>query len=56
MIAVNLAGVITFSVQGVRPGKWSEIGGAKKTTNYALTIWIILIMLMAFIISISQEW
>ncbi|WP_292463954.1 TIGR00341 family protein [Methanolobus sp.] len=56
LIAVNLAGVITFSVQGVRPGKWSEIDGAKKTTNYALAIWIILIMLMAFIISISQEW
>jgi uncharacterized hydrophobic protein (TIGR00341 family) len=55
LTAVNLAGVITFSAQGVRPGNWSEIDGAKKAINYALSIWVILLLIMALLIYISQE-
>lgn len=54
LIAINLAGVVTFSLQGVRPGRWWEIDSAKRTTNYALSVWLILLTLMIVIIYISQ--
>jgi uncharacterized membrane protein len=54
-IILGLADVITFSAQGVRPDNWSEIDGAKKAIYYALSIWIILLLIMALLIYISQE-
>ncbi|MDH3365434.1 MAG: TIGR00341 family protein [Thermoplasmata archaeon] len=52
LICVNLAGVITFVAQGVRPRAWWEADKAKKLTAWAITIWCalltLLIMLMVF--------
>jgi uncharacterized hydrophobic protein (TIGR00341 family) len=46
MICINLAGVFTFLLQGVRPLNWWEASKAKKATRYAIIIWISLLILL----------
>jgi uncharacterized hydrophobic protein (TIGR00341 family) len=55
LICINLAGVVTFIVQGIRPRKWWEAKKAKKASRYAIAIWTILLMLLISVIVISQE-
>ena len=50
LICINLAGVVTFLVQGVRPRKWVEEKQAKKASSTAIAIWLAL--LVAFGIAI----
>ncbi|MEX1011698.1 MAG: TIGR00341 family protein [Balneolaceae bacterium] len=47
VICVNLAGVATFILQGVRPRTWYESEKAKRINKYALTIWIVLLVMLA---------
>ncbi len=50
VICVNLAGIVTFSLQGIRPGTWWEKTKASQAKKKALRIWItslaILILLL----------
>ncbi len=39
LICVNLAGVITFLAQGIRPATWREKDRAKKATLIAIGLW-----------------
>jgi uncharacterized hydrophobic protein (TIGR00341 family) len=52
VICVNLTGVLTFLLQGIRPKTWWETGRAKKATRIAIFIWgglfISLILLLLF--------
>lgn len=41
--AINLAGVVTFLVLGLRPLNWYEADEAKKATVSAITLWILLL-------------
>jgi uncharacterized hydrophobic protein (TIGR00341 family) len=50
LICLNLAGVLTFSVQNIRPSNWWEVPKAQKTTNAAYFIWFGL--LSALVVSI----
>lgn len=50
VICVNLAGIATFIFQGVRPRTWYEAQQAKKANKFALTLWIIIILILASII------
>lgn len=50
IICVNLAGIATFILQGVRPRSWYESQKAKKYNRIALSIWISLVILLAFVI------
>lgn len=50
VICVNLAGVATFILQGVRPRTWYEAKKAKRINRIALTIWISLVVLLAALI------
>jgi len=50
VICVNLAGVATFILQGVRPRTWYEAKKAKKINRIALAIWISLVVLLAVLI------
>jgi uncharacterized hydrophobic protein (TIGR00341 family) len=51
MICINLAGVVTFLIQGLRPLNWWETSKAKKATRNAIIIWILLLaILMALLI------
>jgi len=54
-ISVNLAGVITFYIQGVRPLNWYEEGRAKKLTAVSILIWTLLLALLVGIIIVSKR-
>jgi len=46
IICINLAGVLTFFYQGVRPLNWWEEEKAATTRKYSIIIWIILLTLL----------
>lgn len=50
IICINLAGVLTFLVQGVSPQAWWEADRAKKATRKALALWSIILAVLAVII------
>lgn len=47
IICVNLAGIATFILQGVRPRTWYKSQKAKKYNRIALAIWISLVIMLA---------
>jgi uncharacterized hydrophobic protein (TIGR00341 family) len=55
MICINLAGVVTFLVQGVRPLNWWEASKAQKATRYAILTWISLLILLTVLLVKSQS-
>ena len=55
VISINLAGVITFLLQGIKPVTWWEENLAKKATRRALIIWISLLLTLVIIIILSQK-
>jgi uncharacterized hydrophobic protein (TIGR00341 family) len=55
IICVNLAGVTTFLVQGIRPRKWWEASKAKKATRTAITLWSVLLAILIAVIIFSQR-
>lgn len=55
IICVNLAGVVTFLVQGVRPITWWEAHKAKRATRQAIMIWVLLLGALILIIMFSQK-
>jgi len=55
LICINLAGVLTFLLQGVRPLTWWEADRAKKATRIAIILWLGLLAALAVLIIISQE-
>ncbi len=55
MISINLAGVVTFLVQGVRPLNWWEATKAKKATRYAIIIWITLLVILVALLMSAQQ-
>jgi uncharacterized hydrophobic protein (TIGR00341 family) len=54
LICVNLAGVVTFVAQGVRPRTWWEADRAKELTIWATVIWCILLALLVLLIQLSH--
>jgi uncharacterized membrane protein len=54
-ICVNLAGVVTFLVQGVRPLSWWDVHRAKKATRNAIILWTGLLFLLVLLIFLSQQ-
>jgi uncharacterized hydrophobic protein (TIGR00341 family) len=50
---VNLAGVVTFLIQGIRPLTWWEASKAKKSTGIAILIWVLLLAALVIMISLS---
>jgi uncharacterized membrane protein len=44
LICVNLAGVTTFLVQGIRPASWWEKDRAMKATRIAIALWVVLLV------------
>ncbi len=50
VICVNLAGIVTFSLQGIRPGTWWEKSKASRAKKKALFIWIILLAILTYIL------
>ena len=54
LICVNIAGVLTFLIQGIRPLTWWEATKAKKASRSALVIWAILLMALTIMILLSR--
>ncbi len=50
VICVNLAGIVTFGLQGIRPATWWEKSKAGKAKSTSLAIWISLLILLALIL------
>ena len=46
IICINLAGVLTFIYQGIRPLNWWEEKKAETTRKYSLILWMILLTLL----------
>jgi uncharacterized hydrophobic protein (TIGR00341 family) len=55
MICINIAGVVTFLFQGVRPLNWWEETRAKKATRYAIIIWVSLLAILIALLMSSQQ-
>ncbi len=46
IICVNLAGVMTFLIQGIRPATWWEAKKARRATRRAILVWLVLLLLL----------
>jgi uncharacterized hydrophobic protein (TIGR00341 family) len=55
IICVNLAGVVAFLVQGIRPVTWWEANKAKKATRFAIFIWMVLLAVLVVTILLSKK-
>lgn len=55
VICVNLAGVMTFLVQGLRPATWREAQHAKRASRIALLIWVGLLGLLGCLIVLAER-
>ncbi|MFH1485556.1 MAG: TIGR00341 family protein [Chloroflexota bacterium] len=56
IICINLAGIVTFLVQGIRPVTWWEADRAKRATRVALLLWGLLLAALAVVTLFSQGW
>jgi len=55
VVCINLAGVVTFLMEGIKPNEWWEAERARKAVKVAITVWIILLSILAFIIYLGQQ-
>ena len=55
LICVNLAGVTTFLVQGIRPATWWEKDRAVKATRIALVLWAALLAALIGLILLLRK-
>jgi len=51
LIAINLAGVLAFSLQGIRPKAFYEVDRARRATIVAISVWVGLLVLLALVIA-----
>lgn len=54
LVGINLAGIVTFIAQGIRPKTWWEEEKAKRGTRAALWVWILLLIFLVLAIVFSQ--
>ncbi len=54
-ICVNLAGVLTFLAQGIRPLSWWKAHHAKKAARNAIILWTFFLALLVILILLSQH-
>ncbi len=50
VVCVNLAAVVTFLVQGIRPSQWWEAERSKRLTRRAIMIWAAVLGLLAILV------
>ncbi len=55
LICVNLVGVATFRVLGIRPRVWWKADKAQHAARRALTVWLLLLLALVVIIAIAQS-
>ena len=55
LICVNLAGVITFLIQGIRPATWWEKDRALKATRIAIALWVAMLAALVGMILLLRK-
>lgn len=55
LICINLAGVTTFLVQGIRPATWWEKDRAAKATRIAIVLWAVLLAALIGLILLLRK-
>lgn len=55
MICINISGIATFLLQGIRPISWWEAAKAKKTARIAIYIWTSLLLILAVLLFLKVE-
>ena len=55
IICINLSGVATFLLQGIRPLTWWEASEAKKAARKAIFVWVFLLALLVILILFSKK-
>lgn len=55
LVAINLAGVVTFLLQGVRPRSWWQAERAKKAGLLAAGVWLVLLLALVGILALGGE-
>jgi uncharacterized hydrophobic protein (TIGR00341 family) len=55
IICVNLAGVVTFLVRGIRPLTWWEADRARRATRAAMAIWLGLLAVLVGLIVLARR-
>lgn len=55
LICLNLAAVVTFMVQGIRPATWWEKDRAQKATSIAIGLWVTLLVLLVGLILLLRK-
>lgn len=55
IICLNLAGVTTLILKGIRPRSWWEADKAGKASRLAIVLWSIMLVILIFIIYLAQR-
>ncbi|MGD8402662.1 MAG: TIGR00341 family protein [Anaerolineales bacterium] len=55
IICLNLAGVTTLFLKGIRPRSWWEADRAGRASRFAIGLWSVLLVLLVFIVYLSQR-
>lgn len=56
IICINLSGVVTFLIQGMRPLTWWESKKARRYTIIAIVTWIFLLGLLVGVLLLTEGW
>ena len=55
IVCLNISAVMMFLFQGIRPNYWWEAARAKKQTRIAIAIWMTLLVVLVFLMSLNTE-
>lgn len=53
--AINLAAIVTFVAQGVRPSTWFEAQEARHSTIIAIVVWVLLLALLVVAVLLAPD-
>ncbi len=54
VVCLNLAGILTFFLIGIKPNTWWEAERAKRSTRTAVVVWIGLLIIVISLVAISN--
>ena len=55
IVSINLAGVVTFALKGVKPKDWWEAEKASKAVRFSIAACIVLLLILALLIIFEQQ-
>lgn len=55
LVCVNLAGVLTFSLQGYGPRRWWERSRAKRAVRVSIALWSVMLLVIVLLILLSAS-